>query len=114
MSPEPYPHIVATQMSRAPNAALHSVKRFLGQTHEVAQKELSMLPFEVEERNGKVFFKIPFHDEETTFHPEEVASMMIKAFRTYIDAHLGASAAINKGCVVAVSAADSANETKTR
>jgi len=89
-------------MSRAPNAALHSVKRFLGQTHEVAQKELSMLPFEVEERNGKVFFKIPFHDEETTFHPEEVASMMIKAFRTYIDAHLGASAAINKGCVVAV------------
>ncbi len=45
-------------MARAPNAALHSVKRFLGQSLEEAQKELNMLPFEVEEKDGKVFFKV--------------------------------------------------------
>lgn len=45
-------------MARAPNAALHSVKRFLGQPLAEAQKELDMLPFEVEEKNGKVVFKV--------------------------------------------------------
>jgi molecular chaperone DnaK (HSP70) len=93
----------AGAMARAPNAALHSVKRFLGQPLEEAQKELAMLPFEVEEKEGKVYFKVPFQDEEATFSPEEVASMMIKTFRSYIEEHFAAnSAEITKGCVVAV------------
>ncbi|ELR14102.1 DnaK family superfamily protein [Acanthamoeba castellanii str. Neff] len=93
----------AGAMARAPNAALHSVKRFLGQSLEEAQKELNMLPFEVEEKDGKVFFKVPFQDEEATFSPEEVASMMIKTFRSYIESNFAANATeITKGCVVAV------------
>ena len=34
------------------------MKRFLGQSLEEAKKELNMLPFEVEEKDGKVFFKV--------------------------------------------------------
>jgi hypothetical protein len=46
---------------------------------------------------------VPFQDEEATFSPEEVASMMIKTFRSYIESNFAANATeITKGCVVAV------------
>jgi hypothetical protein len=47
--------------------------------------------------------QVPFQDEEATFSPEEVASMMIKTFRSYIESNFAANATeITKGCVVAV------------
>lgn len=44
--------------------------------------------------------QVPFHDQVTTFRPEEVASMMVKTFRSYLEASFASTAP--NGCVVAV------------
>jgi molecular chaperone DnaK (HSP70)/Flp pilus assembly protein TadD len=93
-------------LARSPNSSLHSVKRLLGQDITRGRKELEVLPFDLEERPGNnVAYIVPYLDGQASFRPEQVAAMMLKTLRGYVDTNFPDTTPDTfKGCVLTVPA----------
>ena len=79
------------QASMNPKNTLYDAKRLIGRkfNDEVVQNDIKTWPFKVIEKNEKPLFEVSYMDEEKTFHPEEISSMILVRMKEIAESYLG-------------------------
>ncbi len=79
------------QASMNPKNTLYDAKRLIGRkfNDEVVQNDMKTWPFKVVERDEKPLFEVSYMDEEKTFHPEEISSMILIRMKEIAESYLG-------------------------
>jgi len=79
------------QASMNPENTVYDAKRLIGRKFDdpIIQNEISNFPFEVESDNNKPKIKVNYKEEEKTYHPEEISSMVLTKMKEIAEAYIG-------------------------
>ena len=79
------------QASMNPENTVYDAKRLIGRKFDdpIIQNEISNFPFEVESDNNKPKIKVTYKEEEKTYHPEEISSMILTKMKEIAEAYIG-------------------------
>ena len=79
------------QASMNPENTVYDAKRLIGRKFDdpIIQNEISNFPFEVESDNNKPKIKVTYKEEEKTYHPEEISSMVLTKMKEIAEAYIG-------------------------
>jgi len=79
------------QSSLNPMNTVFDAKRLIGRKFgdEVVQKDMKHWPFRVIEKNGKPYISVQYKEEEKTFSPEEISSMVLIKMKEIAESYLG-------------------------
>ena len=80
------------QVNNNPLNTICDAKRFIGRDFDdtTVQSDSKLLPFEIiSDDNKKPLFKVKKGEEDKTFHPEEVSSMVLLKMKEISEAYLG-------------------------
>ena len=79
------------QSSINPENTVYDAKRLIGRKFDdpIIQNEISNLPFEVVNENNKPKIKVNYKEEEKTYHPEEISSMILIKMKEIAEAYIG-------------------------
>ena len=79
------------QASMNPENTVYDAKRLIGRKFDdpIIQNEISNLPFEVVNENNKPKIKVNYKEEEKTYHPEEISSMILIKMKEIAEAYIG-------------------------
>ena len=79
------------QSSINPENTVYDAKRLIGRKFDdpIIQNEISNLPFEVVNENNKPKIKVNYKEEERTYHPEEISSMILIKMKEIAEAYIG-------------------------
>ena len=79
------------QASMNPENTVYDAKRLIGRKFDdpIIQNEISNFPFEVESDNNKPKIKVKYKEEEKTYHPEEISSMVLTKMKEIAEAYIG-------------------------
>ena len=79
------------QASVNPENTVYDAKRLIGRKFDdpIIQNEISNFPFEVVSENNKPKIKVNYKEEERTYHPEEISSMILIKMKEIAEAYIG-------------------------
>lgn len=79
------------QAAANPHNTIFDIKRLIGLKYNdpSVQKDLKHLPFTVENKSGRPVVKVDYKQEEKTFTPEEISSMVLGKMKEIAEDYLG-------------------------
>ena len=79
------------QASMNPENTVYDAKRLIGRKFNdpIIQNEITNFPFEVVNENNKPKIKVNYKEEEKTYHPEEISSMVLTKMKEIAEAYIG-------------------------
>jgi len=86
-----------------PTQTVFDVKRLIGRKYDEASvlRDKELLPYDIVNKNGKIYIKVMVKDEEKLMPPEEVSAMVLSKMKDTAEAYLGTTV---KNAVVTVPA----------
>ena len=79
------------QASVNPENTVFDAKRLIGRdfSDPTLQSDLKNFPFKVTEQNKKPVINVNYKDEEKTYHPEEISSMILTKMKEIAESYIG-------------------------
>ncbi len=79
------------QSNMNPKNTIFDAKRLIGRNYNdpVIQKDIKNFPFDVKNKENKPTINVKYNEEEKTFHPEEISSMVLTKMKNTAEAYLG-------------------------
>ncbi|VDN07507.1 unnamed protein product [Thelazia callipaeda] len=79
------------QVARNPENTIFSIKRLIGRklNDPKVQEDMRLWPFKVISKNGKPAIEVEFKNEQRTFTPEEISSMILSKMKETAEIFLG-------------------------